>query len=353
MTEVPPTKRPPKRHRIGVFAPTVAVAVLVVLWTAWWFIAAHRVEAAFHAQADALTKQGYRVSTAPYSVKGYPYRLAVTLRDVSVVVPSGRGFAAPELDIEANAYNPDKWVLVATKGLTLYRGHDKDGANLGTLALTGKVLRASASHLNQAVPDIRLQGMDITAAPSDPAHPFVFDTATLAEAYLRPNMKDADSADFLVRWTGARGRAPGFTGKVSPNTPLDLHVEGTINRISAFKGVNVTDGLAAWKTGGVASNLIVELKRPDTTLHLSSDALDAGADGRVEGKVKVELTGAAGPIDMLSTAGILPGDTEDAAASLLDLAMGANNGPAKLTIDFKKGKAYIGPVKVANAPTLP
>jgi len=349
MTEAPPTKR----RRIGVFAPTVAVAILIAAWTVWWFIAAQRVEAAFHAQADALAKQGYRVSTAPYSVKGYPYRLAVDLHDVSIVAPTGRGFKAPELDIEANAYNPDKWVLVATKGLTLYRGHDKDGTDLGTLALTGKVLRGSISHLGQAVPDVRLQGMDITAAPSDPAHPFVFDVATLAEAYLRPNAKDGDSADFLVRWTGARGRAPGFAGKISPNAPLDLHVEGTINHVSAFKGVTFADGLAAWKTGGVASNLIVELKRPDTTLRLSSDALDAGPDNRVEGKVRVELTGAAGPIDMLSSAGILPGDAAEAASPLIDLVMGTNNGPAKLTIDFKKGKAFIGPAKVANAPTLP
>ena len=343
----------PRRRHIGVFVPTAVVAVLVVLWTAWWLIAAHRVEAAFHAQADALTKQGYRVSTAPYSVKGYPYRLAVTLNDVSIVAPSGRGFAAPELDIEANAYNPDKWVLVATRGLTLSRGRAKDGTELGTLALTGKTLRASMSHLNQAVPDIRLQGMDVTATPSDPSKPFVFDTAALAEAYLRPNAQDGDGADFLVRWTAARGRPPGFTGKVSPNTPLDLHVEGTINHVSAFRGVNFTDGLKAWKTGGTASNLIVELKRPDTTLHLSSDALTAGADAKVEGKVKVELTGAAGPIDMLSSAGVLSGDTADAASPLIDLVMGANNGPAKLTIDFKNGKAYIGPVKVANAPTLP
>lgn len=343
----------PKRRHIGVFVPTAVVVVLIVLWTVWWFIAAHRVEAALHAQADALTKQGYRVSTAPYTVKGYPYRLAVEMHDVSVVAPTGRGFAAPALDIEANAYNPDKWVLVATRGLTLYRGHDKTGADLGTLALTGKVLRASVSHLGQTVPDVRLQGMDVAAAPSDPAHPFVFDTATLAEAYLRPNAKDGDSADWLVRWTGARGHAPGFAGKVSPNAPLDLHVEGTISHIGAFKGVTFADGLTAWKTGGVASNLIVELKRPDTTLRLGSDALTADADNHVQGKVKVELTGAAGPIDMLSQAGVLSGDAAGDAEPLLDLVMGANNGPAKLTIDFKRGKAYIGPVKVANAPTLP
>ncbi|MBW8732874.1 MAG: DUF2125 domain-containing protein [Asticcacaulis sp.] len=343
----------PKRRHIGVFVPTAVVVVLIILWTIWWFIAAHRVDATFRAEADALTKQGYRVSTAPWSVKGYPYRLAVALQDVSIVAPSGRGFTAPVLDIEANAYNPDKWVAVATNGLTVYRGHAKDGAELGTLAVTGKVLRASASHLNQTVPDIRLQGMNITAMPSDPDHPFVFDTATLAEAYLRPNAKDADSVDGLVRLTGARGRAPGLAGKVSPNAPLDLHVEGTLNHVSAFKGVNFTQGLAAWKTGGVASNLIVDLKRPDTTLHLSSDGLRAGPDNRVEGQVKVAVTGAAGPLDMLSAAGIISGDAAQDAAPLLDLALGGNSGTAKLTIDFKKGKSYIGPLKVADAPTLP
>ena len=56
---------------------------------------------------------------------------------------------------------------------------------------------------------------------------------------------------------------------------------------------------------------------------------------------------------MLSSAGVLSGDAASEAGPLLSLVMGTNDGPAKLTIDFKNGKAYIGPIKVANAPTLP
>ncbi len=56
---------------------------------------------------------------------------------------------------------------------------------------------------------------------------------------------------------------------------------------------------------------------------------------------------------MLSAAGIISGDAAQEAAPLLDLALGANSDGTKLTIDFKKGKSYIGPLKVADAPTLP
>ena len=86
---------PPKRHnRIGVFAPTVAVAVLAVAWTAWWFVAAHRVETTFHAQIDTLTQQGYRVSTAASAsdARSKLMGLHFDLLILDVMMPGETGF---------------------------------------------------------------------------------------------------------------------------------------------------------------------------------------------------------------------------------------------------------------------
>ena len=349
---LPPPKR---RHRIGLFGPIILVAVAAIGWSGYWFYIAHQVQTAIKVQQDGLIKQGYQVSSDPYSVRGYPYRMYVEFHNLTIVAPSGRGASLPVLDAEANAYALDKWVMNAPQGMTLFRGHANPGVaggiDLGKLTVTGKSLRFSASHLRSAVPDIRFQGTGLTVMPSDPTHPFTFQTADLLEAYVRADATQADSADWLVRLEGARGQAPGLVGRFSPDKPLDLHLEGTFSKISAFKGVDFATGLKAWKAGGVASGFRCEIKNADVGLMASSDALGFGADNRLTGKMHVELSGTAAPLNLLAAAGLISEDNMTLAKPLLDMTLGIGN--QKFDIEFKKGGAYIGPLKVSDAPILP
>ena len=347
---------PPKRyHRIGLFGPIALVVVAAAAWSGYWFYTAHQVQKVLQTQQDGMVKQGYQVSSEPYKVRGYPYRMYVEFHNLTIIAPSGRGVSVPVLDAEANAYALDKWVMNAPQGMTLYRGRTNPGVaggvDLGKLTVTASSLRFSASHLRSPVPDIRFQGTGVTVVPSDPSHPFTFQTADLLEAYVRPDAAQTDSADWLVRLEGAKGQPPGLVGRFSPQKPLDLHIEGTLSKVSAFKGVDFATGLKAWKSGGVASGFRCEIKNPDVGLMASSDALSFDPSNHLTGKMHVELSGAAAPLDLLAAAGLISEDNMTLAKPLLDMTLGIGN--QKFDIEFKKGGAYIGPLKVSDAPILP
>lgn len=356
-TSAPPAEKPKsKSHRIGLFGPSIAVVVAALGWTGFWFYTAHTVETALHAQQAGLIKQGYQVSVDPWHVGGFPYRMHVDLRNLTIVAPSGRGFMAPVLEAEANAYALDKWVMAAPQGLTIYRGRTHPGvaggADLGKLSVTGKSLKASLSGLRNPVQNVAFQGTDLHVVASDPTHPFTFETAELFEAYVRPDAADKDSADWLVRLEGARGLPGGFVGNFSPQKPLDTHMEGTISKISAFRKVDFATGLKAWKSGGVVSGFKCELKNGDLSVMASSNALGFDATSHLTGHMDIDMSGTFKPLDVLAAAGLISQDNMTLAKPLLDMTL-ATAGPQKMGIDFHDGSAYIGPLKLSDAPILP
>jgi len=336
-----------KRGRMGLFGPVVAVVLLAAGWSGYWFYVAHNVETTLKAQQDGLVKQGYRVSVAPYQVSGYPFRVSVNLRDLSIIAPSGRGVDFPELDVAANAYMITKWVAVAPKGATLHRGGD-----LGTLAVSGSSLRASLSGITRTVPNIAIEANDLSLVPSDAAKPFTFDSAKKFEAYVRPNTVAADSADVLVRVTQAHGQARRFVGDFSPGKPLDMHVEATLNKITAFQGRDFASGLKAWKQAGSVTAFKSELKNAELRVMATSEKLTYDANGKPVGRLNAEMSGTFRPLDVLAAAGLLSRENMTAMAPLLNMTL-ATVGDQKLAIDFREGAAYVGPLKVSDAPNLP
>lgn len=360
MADAAPKK---KLHRIGLFGPSVVLILLALGWTGYWFYTANYVEKALHAQQEGLIKQGYQVSVEPYKITGYPYRMHIALKDLTIVAPSGRGFKAAQLDVNADAYDLDKWVLEAPNGLIIYRGRP-GGIDYGKLDVTAKSIKASISGLRKPVQDMRFSASEVTVTPSDPSHPYIFDKADLFEAYVRPHVKDPgpdnvsasidpDSADWLIRLNGAHGQPQGFVGNFSPDKPLTLSSEGTLNHITAFQGKDFASGVKAWKAaGGSATYFKSMLTTGELTLTASSSNLGLDADSRLTGHLDVEMAGTFKPLDVLAAAGLISRDNMTLAAPLLNMTL-ATVGPQKFGIDFKNGGSYMGPLKVSDAPVLP
>jgi hypothetical protein len=352
-----------KLHRIGLFGPGVFLILLALGWSGYWYFTASYVNKALHAQQDGLIKQGYQVSVDPYRITGWPYRIHILLKNLTIVAPSGRGFKVPELDVNADAYDLDKWVMDAPNGLILYRGRP-GGIDYGKLTVTAASIRASVSGLRKPVQDARFQATKVVVTPSDPSHPYIFDTTDLFEAYLRPHMTasggasasagiDPESADWLIRLNGAHGQTRGFVGNLSPDKPLTISTEGTLNHISAFRGKDFASGVTAWKAaGGTATYFKSMLSAGDLAVTASSTGLGLDADSRLTGHMDIEISDGAKPLDVLASAGLISRDHMTLAKPLLDMTFSAL-GPHKFGIDFKQGGSYIGPLKVSDAPVLP
>jgi len=346
-----PPKPAKKTHRIGIVAPALLVAIAFGLWSGYWFYTADQVQKRLLGEQKTLIAAGYQASIDPFTVTGYPYRMYVDLKNVTVVSPSGKGFAAPEIVAEANAYALTKWVMVAPQGLTLFRGHP-GGVELGRIAVTGSALRASVSHLDQPVQQIAFQGTDLVLTPSDPSHPFAFTRADVFEFHTRPNPKDPTAVDWELGVDAARGDHGSLAGDINPGQPLKLRTEGTVSHPSALKG-DMSTGLAAWTAvGGQVSGLHLMLTAGDLSLNVSSPALTVDAQSRLAGHLDLELAGTYKPVDVLAATRLISADNLALAEPLLDMTL-STGGTQKFGIDFKNGGSYIGFLKVSNAPILP
>ena len=346
-----PPKPVKKAHRIGIVAPALVVAIAFGLWSGYWFYTADQVQKRLLGEQKTLINAGYQASIDPFAVTGYPYRMYVDLKNVAVVSPSGKGFTAPEIVAEANAYALTKWIMVAPRGLTLFRGHP-GGVELGKIAVTGSALRASVSHLDKPIRNISFQGTDLVLTPSDPSHPFVFSHAEVLEAYTRPDATQPDAADWLLRVDGGRGEAGSMANDFSPGQPVTLHAEGTVSHSSAFKG-DLSTGLAAWSgAGGQVSGLHMLLKAGDLSLTATSPGLTADAQSRLAGHLDLELSGTYKPVDALAATRLISPENLALAKPLLDMTL-STGGTQRFGFDFKNGGAYIGFLKVSNAPILP
>lgn len=339
----------PRRHRIGLFGPFIVVLVLIAGWSAYWFYVAHEVEKRIAGHQSVLIEQGYQVSYDPFKVKGYPYRMFVELKNLTVVAPSGKGFTTPDLQAEANAYALDKWVMVTPQGLTLFRGR-VDGYDLGKVVVSGKSLRASASGLTKPVYNLAVEGTNLTLVPSDTEHPFAFTSADKFDAYLRPTANVADSADFLMRVSGAHGQPRSFVGDVSPEKPLSLSVEGVLSKFSAFNGEG---GVKAWgAAGGLANGVKAQMTAGELNLLFHGDGLTSDDTGRLKGQLMFEMSGTFKPLDVLGALRLISPENMTLAKPLLNMTL-ATQGTQKFTLDFHDGAAYMGPLKVSDAPILP
>lgn len=343
--------KPKRAHRIGIVAPTALVTLAFALWSAYWVYTANQVQARLLGEQKTLIAKGYQASVDPFTVTGYPYRMYVDLRHVTVVSPSGKGFAAPQIVAEANAYALTKWVMVAPQGLTLFRGHP-GGVELGKIAVAGSALRASVSSLDKPIRNIAFQGTDLVLTPSDPGHPFLFDRADVFEAYTRADAAQADAADVLLRVDGARGAPGSMAGDFSPGQPVTVHAEGTLTHSSALHG-DMSTGLAAWSAaGGQLSGLHLLLKAGDLSLTATSPGLTSDAHARLSGHLDLDLSGTYRPVDALAAAKLISPENLALAKPLLDMAL-STGGDQKFGIDFKNGGTYIGFLKLSNAPVLP
>ncbi len=356
-------KAPPplKRSRMGLFLPFILFAVGAAGWCGYWFYAADSLKAQVTAQATALRQDGYVVEYAPLKVQGFPFRLHLPLTDFTLITPSKQGFSAALVDAESMAYAPGKWVVSVPGPLIFHRGL-KDGVDRGTVDLVSDNLRLSVSGLGKSVPSWAIVGTNMTATASNPAFPFTFEKVARFEVYSRPNVVKAEGAketqtpdafDFLFRLTDATGGPNTTAGKASPGAPFSLHLEGTVHTASALKGGDTTEALTRWSAAkGQINQFKGSAQAGGATLLLSSQTLSLDENRALTGYMDVELDGAGKPFEIMNGLGLISTDEYPQIEPLLGITLNTN-GPRKLTLGFREGRVWLGPINLSKAPVFP
>lgn len=351
-----------KRHsRKGLYLPLIAAVLVVGGWTGWWFWLAHQVETRLAAQEDVWRDAGWTVAHQPASVTGWPFRVRMDVRELSVAAPSGQGVEAPRLLVEAAAWEPLKWVGFAPDGLALVR------PGKGRVRLTGEALRFSVSHIDQPVPDLRIQLHDVAFTAETGAEAFPLASAELIHFQARPHADAqggvlAGQAAVLFRLIEARGRPSGPVQSLARDGALTLEGQGVIENLPGLSASDPLGPVAGWsRSGGALTHVSGRLVAGDSRAVFESPRLAADADGRLAGTLSLSAEGAGEALAGLASAptGAVDRTGAQAAAAAAgpapaDPETGRPSEAAARPIDlvFRNGRAWLGPFALAPAPKL-
>jgi len=345
---------PPRHKRSGLFAPIGLFLIALVGWSVWWFVLAGQVRDQVDVRIEAMRMAGWDVAYSGLGVSGWPFRVRLGAGNVSVTAPSGHALAAPDLAAEANAWNPDKWVLVASDGLVLTR------AGKGKLAIGGKVIRASVHGLTQRWPNVAVELVEPEFTAHEGSEVFPLSRAGRVEFYLRPHLAPAatpgveTSVDLLFRLIDAEGRPGGPVEGMARNGRLTAQIEAVVEDADRLQGADAAGIFAAWtRAGGRFTAVRGEVSAGESRAIVSSALLSATSDGRLEGAVSLRavkpLPAIAGLAGSRSGAVDRAGAARAAAAGVL--AGGADE-DVSLSLMFRDGRTFLGPFALAPAPRL-
>lgn len=329
------TDAPARHSRRGLIVPFAVAGLILIAWTVWWFVLARQVEARAAERIAALKDLGWTVETAPLSVDGWPFRVRLDLGETRIVAPSGHAIDAPRLIAEANAWNPLTWVAIAPDDLTLTRP-DK-----GRVRIDGDGSRLSLAGIDRPWPRLAVELIHPTFVALDGAEAFPISSAR--QIKLEAKASDVDDAvDVLFQMADGRGRAGGPVDGVTQSGLLSASVEMRLEKAEGLRTPSDDGLMAGWsRQGGRITHLRGVLESGDDRALIESDALSAREDGRLQGSVSMRADRPAAV--MAGIAG--------APSPAVGVARGLNRDVA-LTLDFRDGRAWLGPFAVAPAPRL-
>jgi len=332
-----------KPRRLGLIVPFVLLLIAAAAWSGFWLWARGQVVSRMDAAVADLGRAGYQISWKQRSVGGYPFRMDVTLRDASAREPSGWALNAPEVAGEAFLYAPKHWVIAAPNGLTFVR--PKGGA----VTVTGKLLRASLTNLDQRPPSFSFQGQNLTFTPAAAAEPFALQAADLVELHLRRGPDD--EGGLFARLDNGKARLSGLFGRIAGDKPVSIVWNSTLSTISSFHGADWPDAVRRWSdAGGRMTVRDAKLTAGEALIETSASTLAVGPDGRLRGVMPVTLRQAPKALGAMAQTGVLPETTASAASAV---ASARQTGEVtRATINFEAGQMTLGPVAVGAAPRI-
>ncbi len=306
----------PRRKRGGLAIPFILAAIVVAGWSGgWWWMRGEAIRR-MDETAKTLGDRGYRLTWSKRTVSGYPFRLDINLADAQVSEPSGWQLSAPLLKSEAYIYRLDHWVVVAPQGVTFTR---PDG---GAVIVQGQALRASFSDFDKRPPRIALEGVHLTFSPEAGAKPYFLSAARQLNMRILPGPDDLGGV--LLHLGGARMALDGLAARATEGGMVDMDLDLTLTKMSAFDGSDWESGARAWAAkGGVIQVRQASVTGGVAKLSAKAGTLTPDANGRLSG-------------DLDATLGDLTGSGQ------------ALQGRVSLS----DGKARIGPLEIGPSPRV-
>lgn len=328
---------------MGLYIPFAIALVAIIAWSGFWIYVRGQAGQRMDIAVEQMRKAGYEVTWAERRITGYPFRLNVTLKDARIREPSGWALATPDLESQAYLHGLGTWVIAAPQGMTFTRPVG------GPVNVTGQVIHASLSHLDQPLPNFSFVGTKLAFAPAAGAQPFALSAADKVEFHLRPGPDDQAAVMFKV--DAGKAQLSGLFARLAGDKPISIVWDSILSKVSALKGGGWADAVRAWSTaGGVVSVRQAGVTAGEAVIGAQSGTLGVGYDGRLTGSMDVSLREAPKALGAMAETGVIRPEAAIAAAAVA--AARQNGDLARANITFQAGQTTLGPVAVGPAPKV-
>jgi len=323
------------------------VLAAALIWSGYWWVGQSAKTAAIEAWLAAQRQQGWVAEADEIRVRGFPNRFDTTLTDVVLADPRTRlTWQAPFFQVLALSYAPNHIIAAWPPSQTV-------AGPFGQVQVNSRVMRASArlrASTSLALEEARVELSGIRAT-ADAGW-----SAGLADGQLAlraaPDAPAPNSYEVFLR-ASALDLPQALRDRLDPDETLPPAVGAARLRATAVLDAPLDRHLAEDARPTLAALTIDEAALEWGSLRLSANGqLEADADGYATGRIEIEAINWREQLRIARRSGVLPPAADRWAERLLTASEQAEGQDLTLTLVYRAGRTWIGPIPVGPAPRL-
>lgn len=330
----------PVPSRSGLYLPFIALAVIVVLWTGFWFFSANAAGKIADHFIEREAERGRNWVCPDRNVGGYPFRIEISCMKPQLILKGPEGLASQgslgALSLHARILSPGHFIAVLSPPFIARQG------DAGTMEISWASGRASLRAGLESISEASVEFTEPTMSAGQGARQDIRALAKSFEMHLRRSPGEMSGTDLVARLQD-------FTF-----TPLD-HLTGTADPIRAELQVSAPgfipdpkkkfqDVLEQWRaTGHKARVVVLKATKGPANVDLSG-VMGLDDAHRLEGN----LQGRAKGLDALTNSFARRGGLD--MGGLLGKLGGGQGLPVALV--FENGRLRFGPFPLATLEPL-
>lgn len=335
-----------------VVGATAAVAAIVALYTAYWFVAANELRAGIESWAAARRAEGWVVAYREPEIGGYPLALRAALASPRLARPGGLGawvWRGPTLIMTARPWRLDGATIEAPgrHRIAFATAHGRRAFEVDARAARFDVEGGGDGRVRAAA----MEAGGLVLRPVAPPAPQT--TAATATARWRAPATGAASPATTVAITLARVKLP-----AEARPPLGREIASVVAEISLLgplHGARPAAALARWRQAGGTLE-VARLGFVWGGVAFDGDGT-AALDARLQpiAAMTARIRGYRAMVDALAAAGHVKGaDTFVAKLALGMMARATPGGDDRITVPLtiQDRQLSIGPLKLMRLPAI-
>ena len=340
-----PSSRRPSRFRL--YLPFILLGLLVVGWSAAWFLIRSRTTEGMDKWLAAEAAQGRNWTCADRTIGGYPFRIELSCKSLAfertdLTATLGRVTAITQI------YKPGHIIIEAAGPLRA------TGANT-TVESTWRLLQASVILSGRELERLALVADAPVVRAVSPDTGSIEVTAKEFEVHARPDPKDSDMLDLAFSAEGAV--LPGLDALVGGTEPSDLDLVLRLSRATQLAAGGRPPVVERWRLAGGQVEIdrlriVKGQRRVEATGNASIDDLR-----RPQGRLDAQVAGIEGLL------GQFIGDKAGIAGNLLGALLGQSQRGAQIAqpadpkaprlkplppVRIDNGRLFVGPLQLPN-----